>query len=189
MVKAYCIEEEGRYKESNFAAIVPDVVRKGDVDILVLQTGSIELTNIDVNKAIDDKSKDINEYKKEWYIKAEKDSENLFSIAESAIAHSPELNVVIVKRLPRFDHISRVPLGIKSQLSKFANYVYDQLWLKRGSPARIHVVDFNIECKNGSYLKDMLYGKPNNQKFDGTHLIGGAAFHLSGSPGNEAKNH
>ena len=50
--KAYCIKEEGRYKKSNFSSIVPEVVKAGDVDTLVLQAGSIELTNIDVNSAM-----------------------------------------------------------------------------------------------------------------------------------------
>ena len=91
MVKAYCIEEEGCFKGSNLTAVVPDVVKKEDTDVLVIQAGDIELTNIDVVKAIDDEDKGIDEYKKEWYLKAEKDSENLFSIAESAIAADLEL--------------------------------------------------------------------------------------------------
>ena len=98
MVKANCIEEEGRFKGSNLTAVVPDVVKKEDTDVLVLQAGGIELTNIDVVEAMADEDKDINEYKKDWYLDAEKDSENLFSIAESAIAADLELNVVIVKR-------------------------------------------------------------------------------------------
>ena len=81
VVKANCIEEEGRYKDANFSAAVPENVKKGDVDTLVLQTGSIGITNIEVNKAMMDEGKDITAYKKEWYAKVKKDSENLFSIA------------------------------------------------------------------------------------------------------------
>ena len=108
-------------------------------------------------------------------MKAEKDSENLFSIAESAIAADLELNVVIVKRTPRFDNTSEDPIGIKSQLSKFANHVYDQLWLKRGEPTRIHIVDLNLDCEDYPYFKEILYGRRHDRKFDGIHLNGTAA--------------
>ena len=59
-VKAYCVNEEGRFPKSNFKAIVPEVVSKGQIDTLILETGSIEITNIDVNKALMDPRKDIN---------------------------------------------------------------------------------------------------------------------------------
>ena len=105
--KAYCIKAEGRFKEANFTAIVPELVKKGGIDTMVLQTGSIEFTNLDVNKAMMDAKKDISEYKKEWYAKAEEDSKSLFAIAEDAIARDPKLNVVIVKRFLRFDRASK----------------------------------------------------------------------------------
>ena len=173
--KAYCIAEEGRYKNKNFAAIVPKIVERGDIDTLVLQTGSIEITNVDVNKAMMDATKDIKVYKKDWYEKAEKDSTKLFSIAEDAIAKDPHLNVIIVKRPPRFDRASKDISGIKSQLSKFSNHVYDQLWLKNGSPSRIHIVELELDCENSQYLKDIIYGQPQSPKYDGIHLVGNAA--------------
>ena len=85
--RAYCIKEEGRYKGSNFTAVVPDLVEKGGMDTLVLQTGSIEITNIDMNKAIMDTSRDISEYKKEWFARVEDDSK-IFLILEWML--SPE---------------------------------------------------------------------------------------------------
>ena len=175
VVKAYCIEEEGRFPKSNFRAIVPDVVEKDGIDTLVLQTGSIEITNIDANKAAMDPKKYIKEYQKEWYAKVENDSTNLFSIAEEAIAMDDELNVVIVKRLQRFDRSSRDIMAIKSKLSSFSNHVYDQLWLKRGSPDRIHIVELPLGCDNSPYLKEIIYGSHSNSKYDGLHLIGRAA--------------
>ena len=108
-------------------------------------------------------------------MEAEKSSENLFSIAEDAIAGDCNLNVIIVKRLPRFDRKSKDMLGIKSKLSKFANHVYDQLWLKRGSPTRIQVVDLNLDCEEYPYLKETIFGKPSNPDYDGIRLIGPGA--------------
>ena len=157
------------------AATVPKIVERGDIDTLVLQTGSIEITNVDVNKAMMDATKDIKVYKKDWYEKAEKDSTKLFSIAEDAIAKDPHLIVIIVKRPPRFDRASKDISGIKSQLSKFSNHVYDQLWLKNGSPSRIHIVELELGCENSQYLKDIIYGQPQSPKYDGIHLVGNAA--------------
>ena len=159
----------------NFAAIVPEIVQKGDLDTLVLQTGSIEITNLEVNKAMMDTTKDISEYKKEWFAKAEKDSENLYMIAEEAIAKNANLNVVIVKRLSRFDRPSSDILGVKTQLSKFANHVYDQLWLKNGSPERIYIVQLDLGCDKYSNLKTIIIGNHEHPKYDGIHLVGNAA--------------
>ena len=82
---------------------------------------------------------------------------------------------MIVKRLERFDRASHDMYRIKSQLSKFSNHVYDQLWLKYGSPDRIHIIDLNIGCEKNNYLRELIYGKPDNPKYDGIHLIGNGA--------------
>ena len=77
-------KEEFRYPNENFRKIVPEVLEDKQIDTLVMQTGSIEITNIKVNQAIMDTSKSIDEYKKEWFNQAEEDSKNLFNIAEEA---------------------------------------------------------------------------------------------------------
>ena len=91
-----------------------------------------------------DTSKDISEYKKEWYKKVENDSNNIFTIAEDAVAIDSSLNVIIVKRFPRYDKPSSDILGIKSQISNYANNVVGQLWLKQESPSRIYVIDLEL---------------------------------------------
>ena len=180
VVRADCIKEEGHHKESNLNAIVPEIVENEGADTIVLQSGSIEITNIDVNKAIMDTSKDISEYKKEWYKKVENDSNNIFSMAEDAVAMDSSLNVIIVKRLPRYDKPSSDILGIKSQISKYANNVYDQLWLKQGSPSRIHVIDLELGSDKYAHLKNIIFGNVNSTNYDGIHLVGeGASRHLT----------
>ena len=119
-----------------------------------------------------DAKKDIKDYKKEWFSKVENDSKNLFEIAEDAISKDANLNVVIVKRLERFDRASKDISAIKSQLSNFANKVYDHLWLKHGSPERIHIIDLQMGCVNYPYLKNIVYGNSDNPKYDGLHWIG-----------------
>ena len=141
-------------------------------ETIVLQAGSIEISNIDVKKAMMDTEKDIDTYNKEWALKVENDSKNLFDIAEKAVKDNPKLKVIIVKRLPRFDSYSIDPLGVRSELTKFANKSYDQLWFRRGGPKNIHIVSFEFDCEKSNYLKYILFGNPDSKYYDGTHFRG-----------------
>ena len=62
-------------------------------------------------------------------------------------------------------------LGIKPKLSQFGNQVYDQLWLRKGSPEKIHVIELNM-VQNSGYLKEIIYGNHENPRYDGIHFIG-----------------
>ena len=188
-VRAYGIEEGNerasakeplKFPHQTFKKVVPEVLKKDDVDILVLQTGSIEISNIKVNEAVLDTNKDLNEFKTDWFDQVEKDSKNLFKIAEDAIKQKPKLKVVIIKRLPRFDSNSQDILNIKSSLSKFANSVYDQMWTKRGSPNNIKIIELNLNIEKPGYLRDLIFGSKSSKFFDGVHLNGpGASRHLT----------
>ena len=83
--------------------------------------------------------------------------------------------MVILKRLPRFDRSATDLINIKSNLSEFANMVYDQLWIQRGCPERIHIVELGLGCENSPNLKDIIYGQPQSPNYDGIHLAGNAA--------------
>ena len=172
--RAYCIKDDPNafFRESNFRKVVPKVLKNNDIDTLVLQTGSIEISNIDVNQSVMDPKKEIDQYKKEWFAKVEEDSSNLFDIAEDAIKHSSNLKkVVIIKRLPRFDRSRDDILGIKSQLSKYGNNCYDQQYIKRGRPENICIVELN-GLEPAGYLRDIVYGNVNKESYDGIHFRG-----------------
>ena len=171
-VRAYCIKGEGKFPKSNFCAIVPNELRNHAADVAVLQTGSIEITNIDVKKAMMDHNKDIKEYEREWSAKVEKDSENLFNLASKVSNEHPNLEVVILKRMDRFDEKTHDPLSIRRKLSNFANTVYDQLWFKHGRPNNIKIKTLNLGCSESQYLKKIIMGNPENQAYDGVHLRG-----------------
>ena len=128
-VKAFGIREEAGhyYPKANVTDTVEGELEVSEPDTLVLQTGSIEIFKIDVKRAYMDTEKDIEQYKNEWAAKIEEDSTNLFNVALKAVEKYPKMKVFIVKRIPRFDKISSDPKGIKKQLSKFSNNVYDQL--------------------------------------------------------------
>ena len=54
MVKAYCIKEEetAHFKGKSFKTVVPKVMEEKDTDVLVLETGSIEITDINIHEAM-----------------------------------------------------------------------------------------------------------------------------------------
>ena len=158
--------------QSSFAAVVPEAVKGADT--LVLQTGSIEITNIDVNKAMMDESKEIEEYKNEWFNKVEVASSSLMKIAEECTAANPNLRVVIVKRLPRFDRRSKDILGIKSKLSEFGNSFYDQLLIKSDYSYRIHLAELNL-LQNSKHLKAIIYGSQDDPRYGGVHMLASEA--------------
>ena len=181
-VKAYGIkkEENQLVPEMNFTDIVPDIMKDEDPDTIVLEGGSIEISNIDVKGALMDEDRDIEDYKKEWFHKVGEDSENMFGVAEKAIKQKPNLKIIIVKRLPRHDPYSVDPLGIKKKISKFGNDAYDQMWFQRGCPKNIHIVDFELGSENSPHLKKLIFGNPDLNAFDGIHLRGqGASRHLT----------
>ena len=173
-VKAYCVSKEGRYPDQNFKEVVAETLEDGEVDTLVLEAGSIEITNIDVNKAVMNTEKSIEESKKEWFDKAEETSKAIFQIAEESVAKNKKLNVVIVKRLQRFDKTSSDIIGIKQKISDFANKIYDQCILKSSNSSRIHLMELNL-TRESKHLKDIIYGRTDNQRYDGIHLSGEAA--------------
>ena len=180
--RAYCIENEpdAHFRERNFRAVVPKAIENENVETLVLQTGSIEITNINVSKATKNPKKNIEEYKKKWFAKVEDNSENLFEVAERALKNSTSLKrVIIVKRLPRFDLSKDDDLGIKSELSNYANACYQQLWVKRGRPENIYIVQLD-GLDSSNYIRKIVYGETNKENYDGVHLRGPhAARHLT----------
>ena len=178
-VKAYCIKKEGRFPEENFEEVVPDIIKDAQIDTLVLEAGNIEISNLEVNNALMDAGNDIEEVKKEWFETVEDASKSLFKIAENSVATNPKMNVVILKRTPRFDKSSK-DIGIKAKLSEFANRVYDQCLIKSSNSKRIHIADIKLGVENNKFLKELIYGQPENPRYDGIHLEGsGASRHFT----------
>ena len=172
VVKAYCIQPEEKFPDLSFTKTVPEELKSDTPDIAVLQTGEIEITNIDVKKAMMDTSKDIKEYEKEWTEKVEKDSENLFNLALKMTETHKNMKVVILKRLPRFDPTKLDPRSIKNHLSVFANSVYDHLYLKHNSPANIQIAELNLGTDEYPHLKKIVMGNPETSAYDGVNLRG-----------------
>ena len=173
-------EDKLKFPDNSFKKIVPKVLIEEDFDAVILEAGSIEISNIDVNEAVMDTKQDLVSIKHQWFSKVEEDSKKLFDIAEEAVAKNSKLKVIIIKRLPRFDKSSQDILNIKSQLSTYANTVYDQLLLRSRYHSNIHVTEINLELEKSSYIRNLIYGDRISERFDGVHLRGdGASRHFT----------
>ena len=129
--------------EDNFTEIVPKVVQEEGPDVVILEAGDHEIDELNVNEAISDRSRSIDEYKKDWISKVKEDSTNVFSIAQKALEKAPNAKVVILKKIPHNDLQKLDPLKVKSILSEFANGVYDHLWIEQGCPKNISIVSLD----------------------------------------------
>ena len=171
--------ETSQITDNSEASPVSEALKK-DADVLVLQGGMTEISNIEVNEALMDTKRSIDDYKREWFEKVEADSCKIFNVAQAAIKKNEALKVVVVKRLPRYDKRSSDLLGIKAELSHFANTTYDQLWLKSGKPQNIKIINVELQTGKYSHLKDLIFGPINSSSYDGIHFRGkGAARHIS----------
>ena len=66
------------FLNKTFEKVVPEVIENNNIDTLVMQAGSVEISNIKVNEALMDTSKDIRAYKKKWFDKVENDCKKIF---------------------------------------------------------------------------------------------------------------
>ena len=142
----------------------PQELAKNTFDWLGIETGSIEITNLDT-------SKNPNENMELWKQTVQIATENIMTLAKQSIDENPFLKgVVIMKRTPRYDPEEIDPYAIKSKLSNYGNNLYDQIWQRMGCPDKIIIGENNLTCYGA--LKDKRFGHPEAPLFDGIHLLG-----------------
>ena len=132
-----------RYPTKNFKDVVPAEIKKEPIDYLVLQSGSVDITNLNTK----DKPKEYSEYYKREVRYAAK---NLFEAAETAISAQPSLKkVVIMCQTPRYDERSSDPLALKRVLADLFNQTLAELWLESTFKDKLVVGIHNLECTGG----------------------------------------
>ena len=94
---AYTVDadSDARYKEKIFKKIVPDKLKYMKYDTLVLQSGGIEVTNLDTKEETKEESL------QSWKKKCQTSSIKMFNLAEESIKANQGLHVIIVERIPR----------------------------------------------------------------------------------------
>ena len=133
-------KQAARFPHSNFTDVVPAELRKETFHSLVLQSPSVDITNLNTSV---NPSKYINYFEQQTVISAK----NFFSVVENALQIQPKLNkVIVLKLIPRYDPPSIDPLGLKSDLSKMFNEKLEELCKNSTFKSKIFVGSHNIDC-------------------------------------------
>ena len=103
----------------------------------------------------------------------------MFKLAEESLKKNPNLQkVIILKSLPRYDSPSIDFHSIKTKPNQLANTFYDTLWMQKGCPSNILIVDQNLDCQGP--LRKKRFGIPgqvgrDGKPWDGVHMRGTVA--------------
>ena len=144
-VKAYSsvYDNNARFPAKNFLDVTENEIKKEQFDILLLQSGSVDITNLDTKSR---PRKNVEYFKLQVIISAR----NLFSAAESALTNQPCLKkVVIMNQTPRYDESSVDPLSLKPALAQLFNNTLTDLWMDSKFKSRIAIGIHNLECSGG----------------------------------------
>ena len=157
-------KQPAKFPASNFKDVIPTELKKGAYQSLILQAGSVDITNLNSK---DDPAKYMEYFRQETV----KSAKNLFSAAVDALKVQPTLRkVVIMKQIPRYDPSHVDPLALKPTLSLLFNNTLTDLWMVSPAKDRIFVGNHNIECTGA--IKESRYRHTKSGKYDGIHLFG-----------------
>ena len=150
-------KQAAKFPHQNFTDVCQKELNKRDVDILIMQGGSVDITNINTRDNATEHFDFFNE-------------ETLTS-AETSLKNNQNLQkVVILKQTPRYDNNTLDPLQIKPALSDIFNNKLTDLWMKSSLKSKIHVGSHNIECTGG--IREARYRCTLSGRYDGVHLYG-----------------
>ena len=153
-----------RYPAKNFKDVIPVEVKKETFDCLILQAGSVDITNLDTKERPEENL----EYFKQEVRYAAK---NLFTAAEAAFKAQPSLEkVVIMNQTPRYDDKEVDPLSLKQALALLFNNTLSELWLDSPLKDKLVIGTHNLECVGG--IKEARYRDTRKRMYDGVHMYG-----------------
>ena len=93
----------------------------------------------------------------------------MFDLAKQSVDKFPNMKVVILTKLPKYDLPEAVPNWIKSKLSDYGNNALKNLWIKNGCSKNITVCDQNLGCFGE--LRNNRFGIVGDQGYDGSQSV------------------
>ena len=157
-------KQAAKFPEANFTDVVRKELKNGSFKTLLLQAGSVDITNLKTSEHPDDFS----EYFKQVAVVS---ATNLFQVAENALRDSRSIRkVIIMKQIPRYDPLEVDPFSLKPSLSILFNNTLSNIWMESLYRDQIFIGSHNIEC-NGA-IREARYRHTKSGKFDGIHLYG-----------------
>ena len=153
-----------KFPSLNFTEVVPAQLKKGKFKTVILQAGSVDITNLNTK---DKPSQHMEYFRQETVVSAK----NTFTAAVNALNVQPSLNkIIIMKQIPRYDPLHVDPLALKPALSMLFNNTLTNLWMESPHKDRIYIGSHNIECTGA--IKESRYRHTKSGRFDGIHLLG-----------------
>ena len=157
-------KKAARFPKSNFTDIVPAMLRKQEYHSLLLQSGSVDISNLNTK----DNPAEFIEYVKQETILSAK---NIFAVDKNALNFQPSLEkVVIMNQIPRYDPVESDPLSLKQAQSQLFNNTLTEEWMNCTDKSRILIGAHNFECTGA--IKESRYRETKTGKYDGVHLYG-----------------
>ena len=157
-------KEPARYPAKNFTNIIAAEVKKEHFDFMVIQSGSVDITNLKTK----DRPAEYSSYFKQEVVFA---ARNLFSVAVAALESQPSLQkIVIMNQTPRFDESVTDPMALKPALAQLFNNTLAESWLDYPKKENIVIGIHNLECSGG--VKEARYRNLKYNRYDGVHLYG-----------------
>ena len=158
------LKEAARYSKKNFKDVVPAEVMKEPIEYLLLQAGSVDITNLKTKDNSIEKSENL---KEEVRLAAK----NLFSSAEAALEAQPSIKKVVIMTLtPRYDLPAVDPRSLKPAMAQMYNNTLGELWLDSSLKDRIVIGIHRLECAGG--IREARFRDLRNRRYDGIHMYG-----------------
>ena len=154
-----------RFPARNFTDVIPAELSKDVPDVLVIQSGSVDITNLktDGSEAV--------QYMEYFKQQAVVSSNTTFQAAITAANNHPKLKkVIIMKQIPRYDDDSSTPTGVKRKLSEMFNANLDKLWTDCPIKNKVMIGNHNLDCSGG--IREARYRNIQLKKYDALHMFG-----------------
>ena len=140
-----------KFPEANFTEVVPRELRNEQVDLLILQASSVDLTNIPADAS--------REYSQQQALIS---SQNMVTVAKNALAANPSVKkVLLFQTAPRYDD--------KHELNQYAQEKLMEAKINANDD-RIIIGKHSLTCTGG--LRVSRYGVRGKPRVDGVHLRG-----------------
>lgn len=153
------------FPQKNFIDVVPEEVVKDDFDFVIIQSGSVDITNLKTDIA--DPNNFIEYFKQETVVSAK----NTFQSCLDALDKKPSIKkIVLMKQTPRYDPAMVDPHSLKPALSNLFNNTLMELWMSSPMKEKIIIGSHNIDCAGA--IQSARYRHTKTGRFDGVHLYG-----------------
>ena len=159
-----------KWPKLNFTDVVNDSLKnpgREDIEVLVMSAPTVDVTN--QNTHIEQTASNKNRLENEVRLS----SNNMFSLAETALSETPNLEkVILMEHPPRFDLPDVDPHAVKPNLAKLANITLGQYWLNSPLKDKIIIGRHNLDSPGVGATHYRRYQSKLTGRYDGVHLYG-----------------